>query len=229
MSGLESGAYDYVVKPFDPTELRARVQVGVRIIALQRSLADRILQLEGALKNVKYLQGLLPMCCYCKKIRNDQNYWQRVESYITEHSEAVFSHGICPECFATVAQTDVESHQPERDSNDAVDAASVLERVDGDVGLLREMVAVFLKELPKLLSDVIDALGQGDAKWVESSAHALKSSLTNFSALPAIEAALRLEKMGRQGDLTEGGQAYRTLEKEIARLKATFATLGWME
>jgi len=55
-------------------------------------------ELEDALSQVKQLKGLLPICMYCKKIRKDENYWQAVESYITEHSEAIFSHGVCPEC-----------------------------------------------------------------------------------------------------------------------------------
>jgi hypothetical protein len=59
------------------------------------------------LSSVKRLQGLLPICSYCKKIRDDQNYWQQVDAYITEHSEAAFSHGICPECYARVASREL--------------------------------------------------------------------------------------------------------------------------
>ncbi len=76
VTGLQAGADDYVTKPFDNEELRARVQVGVRIVELQRSLAERVKELEDALEHVKQLQGFLPICSYCKKIRNDQNYWQ---------------------------------------------------------------------------------------------------------------------------------------------------------
>jgi CheY-like chemotaxis protein len=99
VEGLEAGADDYVTKPFNREELRARVQGGARVVELQRSLAERVAELEQALARVKQLQGLLPICSYCKKIRDDGNYWRQVEAYITEHSEAVFSHGICPECF----------------------------------------------------------------------------------------------------------------------------------
>ena len=87
-----------MTKPFDHGELRARVQVGARVVQLQSALADRVKELEDAIANVKQLQGLLPICSYCKKIRDDGNYWHRVESYITGHANVRFSHGICPDC-----------------------------------------------------------------------------------------------------------------------------------
>jgi|KBSSwiStaDraftv2_1062776.scaffolds.fasta_scaffold37914_3 CheY-like chemotaxis protein len=99
VAGLDAGADDYLIKPFDPEELRARVHVGIRVLALQERLADRVAELEAALSKVKQLSGLLPICSYCKRIRGDQNYWERVESYLTEHTDAKFSHGICPECY----------------------------------------------------------------------------------------------------------------------------------
>jgi len=99
VAGLQAGGDDYVTKPFDREELHARVRVGLRVLQLQMNLADRVRELEEALARVKQLQGLLPICSYCKKIRDDQNYWQQVEGYISEHSDAVFSHGICPDCF----------------------------------------------------------------------------------------------------------------------------------
>jgi len=98
VSGLDSGADDYIIKPFTSEELRARVQAGARIIKLQMALADRVKELQEALQQVKTLQGILPICMFCKKIRNDQNYWQQVESYLSQHSQAEFTHGLCPEC-----------------------------------------------------------------------------------------------------------------------------------
>ena len=101
-AGLDAGADDYVIKPFNAAELKARAQVGMRMVALQESMARRLAELEQALANVKQLRGLLPMCAYCKKIRVDDKYWQQLEGYLSDHSDAEFSHGICPECFPSV-------------------------------------------------------------------------------------------------------------------------------
>ena len=111
IQGLQAGADDYITKPFNREELRARVQVGIRVLELQGALAQRVRELEEALSRVKTLQGLLPICSYCKKIRNDRNYWQQVEGYIGDHSEAQFSHGICPECYARFVQPELDRLQ----------------------------------------------------------------------------------------------------------------------
>jgi phosphoserine phosphatase RsbU/P len=105
VAGLEAGANDYIRKPFDREELHARVKVGERVVELETSLAERIRELEGALAHIKTLQGIIPICMHCHKIRNDQRSWERLEKYISEHSDAQFSHGICPDC--------AEKHFPE--------------------------------------------------------------------------------------------------------------------
>lgn len=109
VSGLQAGADDYVVKPFDREELRARLQAGIRIVTLQIALGLRVRELEEAMARVKTLQGLLPICSYCKRVRNDGDYWQQVEGYISDHSDARFSHGICPDCYESVVRPQLES------------------------------------------------------------------------------------------------------------------------
>ncbi len=89
--GFKMGVVDYVTKPFCPEELTARVNTHIR---LQKTISE----LERALNEIKTLKGMLPICSSCKKIRDDKGYWNQIETYIVAHSEAEFTHGICPEC-----------------------------------------------------------------------------------------------------------------------------------
>ena len=108
VKGIEAGADDYLTKPYDPDELRVRVLVGARIVDLQTALAGRVAELERALAEVKQLHGILPICSYCRKIRDDSDYWQTVEQYLATHSEAKFSHGICPVCYETTVKPQLD-------------------------------------------------------------------------------------------------------------------------
>lgn len=89
--GFHSGAVDFIQKPLNPVMAKARVDLHIN---LHKTMED----LKEALSQVKKLSGLLPICMYCKKIRDDSGYWNQIEAYIDKHSEAHFSHSICKEC-----------------------------------------------------------------------------------------------------------------------------------
>lgn len=107
LQGLGSGGIDYLTKPvnFELLKLRVRNHIDLKertnLVKKQRDLLIRQKEeLEEALARVKQLEGIIPICMYCKNIRNDTASWQRIEQYISEHTDAFFSHSICPECLA---------------------------------------------------------------------------------------------------------------------------------
>ena len=97
-AGFEAGADDYITKPCDMTELRARLQVGARMVALERTLAQQVETLQHALDQVRQLKELLPICAWCKRVRDDKDYWHSIEEYLHVHTGTDFTHGICPHC-----------------------------------------------------------------------------------------------------------------------------------
>lgn len=105
VAGLEAGVDDYVTKPFDAGELRARLGVARRVLCLQLGLRRRVAELEAAASRIQRLERLLPICCYCKRIRADDDYWEQVEHYVSARTGARFTHGICPDCFGRAAPT----------------------------------------------------------------------------------------------------------------------------
>lgn len=98
VAGLDMGADDYVTKPFERVELEARIRVGMRMVEARNKVIEKCDQLADALDQVKRLQGMLPICMHCKSIRDDRQSWRKLEEYISEHSDARFSHGICDNC-----------------------------------------------------------------------------------------------------------------------------------
>jgi phosphoserine phosphatase RsbU/P len=95
---LAAGADDYLLKPYDPRELLARLHVGERALSLQVELRTRVVELEKALTEAKQLQGLLPICSECKRIRDPENRWHTIENYLAARTGATFTHSLCPKC-----------------------------------------------------------------------------------------------------------------------------------
>jgi len=96
--GFEVGAVDYVPKPFQSAELVARVNTHISLKRTKDQRERLIAELRDALLRVKQLDGLLPICCYCKKIRDDEGYWRELTEYVQGHTTAEFTHGICQGC-----------------------------------------------------------------------------------------------------------------------------------
>lgn len=100
------GAFSYLLKPYDIEQLLLQIQRAIEkqrveeeLRVSRQILEAKVTELEATLARVKQLEGILPICMYCKKIRDEEEQWQQMEEYISNHSEADFSHGICPECF----------------------------------------------------------------------------------------------------------------------------------
>jgi HPt (histidine-containing phosphotransfer) domain-containing protein len=106
-----------------------------------------------------------------------------------------------------------------------VDWVAIRERFEGDEELLREVVKLFLDDCPRRLSELREAVGRGDREAIRHAAHSIKGSLANFAAAAAVQAALRLETMGCESDMTEAGKACKVLEQEVARLSAALAAM----
>jgi CheY-like chemotaxis protein len=102
VKGFEAGGVDFVTKPFRPEELQARVRTHIALKQARDREAALRKELEASLAEIKQLSGLLPICATCKKIRDEQGGWNPLEVYISEHSEADFTHGICPDCSKTM-------------------------------------------------------------------------------------------------------------------------------
>jgi DNA-binding response OmpR family regulator len=93
-NAMDAGVDDFLTKPLDLLELRMRLRT-----------AERILRYTT---QVRQLEELLPICSYCKKIRDDKNYWQQMEGYINERTGSEFSHSICPDCYTRVIVPELE-------------------------------------------------------------------------------------------------------------------------
>lgn len=92
---MQTGVDDFLSKPLDRDELVNRLRVAERIL--------------GFTTQIRQLSALLPICSYCRKVRDDQNYWQQIESYIHEHTGSDFSHSICPDCYDRVVKPELEA------------------------------------------------------------------------------------------------------------------------
>jgi phosphoserine phosphatase RsbU/P len=111
---IGAGVDDFLLKPLDREAIAMRLHVGARIIKFS--------------SEINRLQTLLPICMYCKKIRDDTNYWQTVEGYIREHTGTDFTHGICPDCYTNVVSPRLD--KMEQELNSSVDSSEAVKHFD---------------------------------------------------------------------------------------------------
>ncbi|GAM09141.1 response regulator PleD [Geobacter sp. OR-1] len=114
--GLSLGAHDYLTKPYNPKIVRLRVKNHVNfkrnndLVKQQRDLLkQKNEELENTLSRLRKLEGIITICMYCKNIRNEMNSWEQLEKYVSANSDALFSHGVCPECFKRINLQSIEA------------------------------------------------------------------------------------------------------------------------
>ncbi len=112
LQGFEAGVDDFLRKPVHPAELRCRIAAGQKIVSFDQKLRNQnkqllkvmgqqeqtITELKEAMEHIRTLQGLLPVCSLCKKVRDDKGYWNQIETYLSEHADIRVTHGLCPDC-----------------------------------------------------------------------------------------------------------------------------------
>ncbi|BHH85904.1 response regulator [Desulforhopalus sp. 52FAK] len=102
VQGFKAGGVDYISKPYRQEEVISRVRTHLQLRRLMENQERLIDELNQALKEVKTLKGILPICSYCKKIRDEEGHWHQMEKYIATRSDSEFSHGVCEECYAEI-------------------------------------------------------------------------------------------------------------------------------
>ncbi len=105
--GLDAGADGYIARPVSNRELLSRIAAMVRLIRAERKCESYVLELQQAIEKIKVLSGIIPICMHCNQIRDDKGYWNRLEEFVSKHSDAQFSHGLCDTC--------LEKYYPEED------------------------------------------------------------------------------------------------------------------
>jgi len=112
VKAMRAGAYDYLVKDSYNAYLEMLPDIIANVLKRRHDEEEKerlFHELQEALATIKTLRGLIPICSSCKKVRDDDGYWRQIETYLSEHSDAEFSHGYCPECYERVLKSMEES------------------------------------------------------------------------------------------------------------------------
>lgn len=90
--------YGYLLKPVDPRDLRPTIEVALHKHRMEMERRDLSERLRQALEEVEQLRGLLPVCAWCRRVRDDDGYWDTLEGYLSKHLKTTYTHGICADC-----------------------------------------------------------------------------------------------------------------------------------
>jgi two-component system, sensor histidine kinase and response regulator len=168
---------------------------------------------------------LIAMTAHAMKGDRERCLDAGMDEYISKPINAATLFAVIDNVAATPAA--IAADMPAQESQDDImDMEEVMERVGDDMELLTDMAELFLDDCPRLMSEIRESITRQDSKVLEHSAHTLKGSASNFSAASVVEAAFRLEQMGRDGDITHAEAAYATLEQEMQRLEPVLMMFG---
>jgi CheY-like chemotaxis protein len=194
---LEAGMDNYIPKPIDPKKL---------FEFIEQIIQTPTLNLKGALEEKYPRKEQTP-----SSVKVETDVFKKEAEKLTN----------------LPASSEIEKKESTNQSDHPVlDKDAIMVHVDGNMQLLKRMIAGFLEDCPRITSDIRQALDCGNSEGLWQAAHGLKGSVSHFSANSAYEAALKLEKIGREGKMAEAEQAFAVLEKEIKRLEPLLAALG---
>jgi CheY-like chemotaxis protein len=211
LAALEKGSFDLILMDVQMPEMDG----------LEATIAIR----EGEKTTGAHIP-IIAMTAYAMKGDRERCLEAGMDSYIAKPIKVKELYQVIEESLSGPADLE-EDPLKEQTIDDLIDKTEVMERVGGDMELLAEMAELFVKDYPRLLSEIQSSIEHGDSATLERSAHTLKGSVGNFAAASAVEAAFRLEKMGRDGDISYANEAYVVLEREVDRLgPALHALIG---
>jgi CheY-like chemotaxis protein len=219
LSALETGTFDLILMDVQMPEMDGFEATAA--IRAREAQASRDQGAEGPPSAIAHIP-IFAMTAHAMKGDRERCLEAGMNGYISKPIQAQELFDLIEEWTSEVLRP-----QPRERPNGHKDDlfGQMMLRFDGDLAFMMELTTAFLDECVNLLGAMREAVKQGDASALARAAHSLKGAVANFPAQPAVEAALRLEMIGRQGDLTHAAEAYHALVVEIERLKPALVSL----
>jgi CheY-like chemotaxis protein len=232
LAALEKQRFDIVLMDvqmpeMDGFEATTAIRKNEKATGTPKGKATKSHEAVGELRGTKQTEHIpiIAMTAYAMKGDRERCMEAGMDGYVSKPIKTQELFDAIESLVGTSAEAETTA-QAEQHADEIFDKAAVLDNIDGDVELLRELVETFFEEYPELLSQIREAIAHGDNTALMRAAHTLKGSVGVFATKPAFEAALKLEMMGRNGDLAHAEEAYAVLEKELERLKMALEVFG---